>query len=158
METKGILRAPPTYKASENTPYRGLATIGRLPKFCTSCNVEGLKLRLWAMWKLRASHGKHLKPCTQYPSPHKSNICWVPAGETPPLSSYALCFLIFLWYNWLGLTVMGFMKRVPGCGGSLMMLLEFWWRKQRMGLELERDSFGGRIQNFGITVANGFWE
>lgn len=52
-------------------------TRGRFPAFCTSWSATGLSPSPRVRWKLRASHGKHRNPCTQYPSPqthHTSRI------------------------------------------------------------------------------------
>lgn len=74
-------------------PYRGLATMGRLPEFWTSCNTDGCIARLWAMWKFSANHGKHLNPCTQYPNPHMPTISTAPTWEEFVISSKRIPFL-----------------------------------------------------------------
>jgi hypothetical protein len=51
---------------------------------------------------LRASQGKLLNPCIQYPNPHKPSICWLPTWPESLLSSYPRFILPFLWETWSG--------------------------------------------------------
>lgn len=116
--------------------------MGRFPVFCTSCKVDGSKLRLWAMWKLSPSQVNPLKPCTQYPNPHKTNIFLIPTWEKPFLSSYALFFLELIGGTSSGFVLIGFMIRVLGFG-----LLE-----QRIGLKRGND---GLCWGFWIAKTRG---
>ena len=107
--------------------------MGRLPVICKSCNFDGCKLRLWAIWKLRASQGKPLNPCIQYPNPHKPSICWLPTWPKPLFSSYPRFIFPFLWETWSGVIKTEPKGWVLDFAGMLQR--PFLWKDNRTGFK-----------------------
>ena len=108
------------------------------------------------MWKLSASHGKHLKPCTPYPNPHKPNICRLPTWEEDSLlSSSPLFFLPCFLFTSSVATVMGCMRWVVSFT-DLSTALGFWrWFEQWTGFTRNREGFGGGLRTDGVIGFNG---
>lgn len=111
------------------------------------------------MWKLRASHGKHLNPCNQYPIPHRNSICLPPTWASNPTlpSPWPLVGTIGTCLNGLGkwvLVLINFRPFGAEILGSSVLELETWQQMKggsgdlRVAVETEMEG--------GLTLRVGF--